>query len=328
MQKVNEVFELKPIFHDLLNSKKNLAVCVHARPDGDAVGAQVGCTRCLNALGGRAFCLLTDPIPSNLKCFFKDTPCIGLDDLKINDWLPVALDCSDEGRINPHVLNAFGKHFYLSVDHHPLNTLFARHNLVDTNASATCELLARHIYKEALPIDLTGAEALYAGIISDTGNFTHSCTTSQTLFYANFLIQKGVEPYKVANALYAENPLNRLQLLALFLKRIELELNGRLAIVTLFPEDYLKTKTHRVDTEGFIAHALSVQGVQVAAFLESNKGYIKGSVRSKFPTIAVNQIAQSFGGGGHVCAAGFRVENESLDSVRSKLVQRVESILL
>ncbi|MDR0755995.1 MAG: bifunctional oligoribonuclease/PAP phosphatase NrnA [Puniceicoccales bacterium] len=308
---------------DELQSSMPYYVCTHVRPDGDAVGSQIAFTRYLNSLKVKAFCILTRDMPLNLQTLIKDTPYIYLEDMKDDAGILIALDCADLTRLPASFKNL--THF-LNIDHHPNNPNFAKHNYVQENFSSTCEILITLLREVGWNFDLIAAQALYAGLITDTGNFSHSNVSANTFACAEYLLQcTHLQPYEIIQSLFEQKTLAQIRLLSLFLSRIQLHCNEQIACIELTRDDYVKTNTQHSDTEGFIAHALTIQNVKIAAFIEYNEHFVKGSLRSKAPHLAVNQVARQFGGFGHICAAGFQCDSRTFN--RNQLIQALANLI-
>ncbi|MDR0392629.1 MAG: bifunctional oligoribonuclease/PAP phosphatase NrnA [Puniceicoccales bacterium] len=308
---------------DELQSSIPYYTCTHIRPDGDAVGSQIAFTRYLNSLKIKAFCVLTHDIPRNLQTLIKDTPCIYLEDIEDNAGALIALDCADLTRLPASLKNL--THF-LNIDHHPNNPNFAKHNYVRDNFSSTCEILITLFKEVCWNFDLIAAQALYAGLVTDTGNFSHSNVSANTFACAAHLLQcTHLQPYTIIQSLFEQKTLAQIRLLSLFLSRIQLHCNEQIACIELTQDDYIKTNTQHSDTEGFIAHALTIQNVKIAAFIEYNENFVKGSLRSKSPHLTVNQVARQFGGFGHICAAGFQCDVQTFN--RHQLLQALANLI-
>jgi phosphoesterase RecJ-like protein len=133
-----------------------------------------------------------------------------------------------------------------------------------------------------------------------------------------------VVPAEVAGRIYGHNSLQQVQFLAFFLQNIQIELAGRVAVVVLRDKDYAQYGVDRRDTENFVSQLLSIEGVQVAVFLDQQGGNIKGSLRSTSQWDMI-RVAKIWGGGGHRCAAGFRIEKRTVDSFYPELLDQLRT---
>ena len=323
---------LSPLFHrenfrKILASWKGrkLAVCGHLRPDGDCIGSQVAFCRFLNDEGIEAVAIHADPIPKNLRDFIGNTPFIHADEFDAEGWEAVTVDCADEIRIGKKLREKLPGTLF-NVDHHISNPDYAEHNLVVAHSSATAEILAELFLSLGYEPDATTANALYVGIATDTGQFRFPSTTTRTFEICCHLCEFGAVPAKVATILYEQESLGRMQLLQAFLATLRLQLGGMVCTGFIRDGEYERTGTTNEDSEGFVDYARSIEGVRIGVFLEEDKGRIKGSLRSKDPVYRVDNIARQFDGGGHACAAGFRVD-DTIDEFYPRLVRILETHL-
>jgi phosphoesterase RecJ-like protein len=169
-----------------------IAVVGHARPDGDCIGAQVALARVLRSLGRTVVCANPDPVPRRLKFLAAGLEFLPADALT-GEIQAIFVDCADHSRAGEKMRRRFPKPV-ANVDHHLSNTGYADRNFVDTAAAATCEILAGMFFDNDYPIDAATAAALYAGIITDTGQFRFSSTTQQTFELAAGLVARGARP--------------------------------------------------------------------------------------------------------------------------------------
>ena len=157
-------------------------------------------------------------------------------------------------------------------------------------------------------------------ILTDTGSFRYSSTSSNAFKIASDLIKLGVKPWKMAYNIYESKKLTTLKLMGLAINTITTHYNDKLAIMYINQDMYKNTNTTSDDTEGFVNIARSVKGCEVGALLREDKpNCIKVSLRSK-DEVDVSKIALTFGGGGHKNAAGFELVG-SIEEVKEKLVQ-------
>lgn len=298
---------------------QKIAVLGHVRPDGDCIGSQVALARVLRTMDVDAVCVNRDPIPRNLSSFVGDTPFYRADDFDPTGYTAVTTDCADQRRTGDRLANAFPEVAF-NVDHHISNPGYAVHNIVVDSASATAEILGSIYTNAGLPFDAVTAQALYVGIATDTGQFRFNSTTPHTFELCRRLCEHGADPAAASYLLYEQESLGRIQLLQRFLASLQLEFNGRVCIGKIRDEDYLETGTTSEDSEGLVDYARSIEGVEIGVFLEEQSGFIKGSFRSKEPRFRVDSLARHVNGGGHACAAGFRIEDR-IESFYPRLIE-------
>lgn len=296
----------------------------HERPDGDAMGSQIALTLYLNSIGKKAFAIQTEEISDTFKVYFQGTPCIKLSENNTSTnpiW--IALDCVNKTRIHQELQN---KPFTAVIDHHPAESHWAQHTFVNASASSTCEILTQLLEQNGYKFqDNRINTALYVGLLTDSGNFSHSNVTQHTFECAERLVSAGVQPYKIIQQLFNNKTPAQLKLESIFLNNVKLYSHETIAVSILSETDYKNTHTCHNDTEGFVNSLLTLKNVKIAAFIEDNNDFIKGSLRSSEPSFAVNIVAKKWNGGGHTCAAGFKIEKENFDL--KELIHDLDSLL-
>jgi phosphoesterase RecJ-like protein len=187
-------------------------------------------------------------------------------------------------------------------------------------------ILAYKIIRQlGTPLSKDAAECIYASILADTGCFRYSSTDPECLRIAAELVEAGVEPWEMTVRVYEQQPLARMRLLADVLSTLEVD--GKLATITITNAMLAKTGSELDLTDGFINYARSVDGVEVAASFREphNGGPWRVSFRSR-GRVNVARIAQKFGGGGHHNAAGCSIDGQEA-SVRARIALEVEEAL-
>jgi len=303
----------------------------HENPDGDALGSLLATHRILESLGKDSVMFLAAkefPLPVEyrflpLEEVFHEPPA------DISDRVVIFLDCGNIDRIPVDFLKD-GDNKVINIDHHHDNTRFGQINLIDVNASCTAEV----VYDLAglLGVELTAevANALYVGLVTDTGKFMYENTDARSHRMAAGLIEAGVEVNEIYRRLYEHAPLEKLKLLARALERIEVLDDGRLAVTNISSEDYAATGASEALTEGVIDHLRTIDGALVAAVVrdqhDSGRATRKVSMRSTDGRIDVSAIARVHGGGGHQRAAGFGTDL-SYEQVVQFLIGEISSQL-
>jgi phosphoesterase RecJ-like protein len=309
--------ELSQRFSHLLKSLagRPVAVVGHARPDGDCIGAQVAVARALRALHHEVTCVNADLVPRRLEFLTQGMPFVRSDDL-VNDpadYAVIFVDCADHARPGERIKARF-PHVLANIDHHVSNIGYAELNLVDSASSATCEILAGILFDLNLPIDAQAAQALYTGILTDTGQFRFASTTRRTFLLAAELMARGAKPPEAGYELYERESLGKLKLLQRFLGSLRLECDGRVCIGMLPNGIFEETGSSTEDTEGLVDYARCIDGVDIGVLIEERRdGSVKASLRAKDPAYRLDRVAAQFGGGGHACAAGLNVKKPMPD---------------
>ena len=289
-----------------------LAIIGHARPDGDCIGSQVALARVLMALGHDVICVNADCVPRRLEFIAQGLRFYRTDDLLALTAQRAAIyvDCADQARAGERLKAHFASPA-ASIDHHLSNLGFGAINLIDVGAAATCEILAGLFFDAGLPIDALTAQALYTGIVTDTGQFRFPATSQRCFLLSARLIEWGASPAAVGYQLYERETRGKLQLLQLFLASLSMECEGRVCVGRLPVGIFAETGTSGEDTEGMVDYARSIEGVEVGVLIEERpEGVVKASLRAKDPAYRMDRIAAAFNGGGHACAAGLSIKME------------------
>jgi phosphoesterase RecJ-like protein len=309
-------------------SGRRVAVCGHARPDGDCIGAQVALTRVLAARGYDVICVNADPVPRRLQFLTRGVVFQPIEEVlrSTEERAAIFVDCADHARGGDRLKGRYPTPFAV-IDHHLSNGGFATHNLVDSRSAATCEILAGVFFDCGLPVDAESAQALYAGILTDTGQFRFNSTSRRCFVLAGELVARGAHPAEVGYELYERETVGKLRLLQEFLASLRIECGGRACVGTLQPGIFAATGSNPEDTEGLVDFARSVDGIEIGALIEKRvDGSLKASLRAKEPRYRVDLIAARFNGGGHACAAGLSLKQGGEDFYSRLIAAMGESL--
>jgi len=306
----------------------NFLIVSHVQPDGDAISSTVVVAWMLEKLGKRAVLVNEGELPARLQYLdgferivsYKATPLEQLYDCVI------AVDCADFRRIG-EVANSFAPNAQLlNIDHHPTNNEFGTVNIVYSKAAATVEILYEMIQKAEMTLDTKCAEAIYTGLLTDTGGFRYSNTSARVMEIASELLAAGVNGNRLADHLLEKMTMGKLKLLQLSLSRLTFNNENTIGWVYIGKDDIVNSGGVPEDLEGIVNYALNVDGVEVGIlFKETKDGAVKVSLRSAGKA-DVAAIAQTFGGGGHVRAAGLRLEDDMPTAI-NRVVEAVRKAL-
>jgi phosphoesterase RecJ-like protein len=294
-----------------LRAAEKLLLTTHENPDGDALGSLLAMHWMLEQLGKDSLMFMSPdefPLPWEYRGWTFER-LVGTPPEDVAERTVVFLDCGNIDRMPVDFLQADGLHI-LNIDHHHDNTHFGTVNLVVPGASCTAEIVW-NIGKQ-LGVEVTPriADALYTGLVTDTGKFMYENTTPEAHRMAAELIDAGVDPHEVYRRLYEDLPFRRLLLLQRALASVERHDNGAITISHLVKDDYEQTGAQENDSEGVVDHMRAVEGTAVAVLVrellsDERNGMRKVSLRATDGSVDVSRIARIFGGGGHPQAAGF-----------------------
>jgi bifunctional oligoribonuclease and PAP phosphatase NrnA len=307
---------------DELRAADRLLVVSHENPDGDAIGSLIAMQRILTSLHKDSLMFIAAedmPLPYEYRFLPLDGAVSELP-ADLQSRLIVYLDCGNADRSTVGATGDSAAGRIVNIDHHHDNTRFGTANLVDPDASCTAEIVWELL--RGLDVELTQviAEALYVGLITDTGCFMYENTGPRAHLMAAELIEAGVDVHGVYQQVYEGVPEAKLMLLARGLANIERFDAGRLTVTRLAAEDFAAAGAQESYSEGVVDHLRAVRGTAMAALVRdrlssdgdghgvagSNGSRVrKVSLRATDEQVDVSAIARAAGGGGHRAAAGF-----------------------
>ncbi|MEA2155379.1 MAG: bifunctional oligoribonuclease and phosphatase NrnA [Solirubrobacteraceae bacterium] len=294
-----------------LHDAERFVLVTHENPDGDALGSLVAMQGVMRALGKDSVMFIGRdefPLPYEYGFFEFDGLVSDIPD-DLGQRTIVFLDCGNFDRNAVEV----GDVPILNLDHHHDNTHFGTINHVVAEASCTAEIVWDLMRTLEVPLTAQIAEALYVGLVTDTGRFMYENTGPAAHVMAADLIGAGVDVHDIYRRLYEGIPEPKLRLLTRALGRVERFDDGRLTLARLTREDFEQTGAEDSYTEGIIDHLRAVEGTKVAALARAltgadRRGASKVSLRATDGAVDVSVIARAQGGGGHRQAAGFATE--------------------
>ena len=305
-----------------LRGAQKLIVVTHENPDGDALGSLVAMREILTAIGKDCLMFIDAgelPLPQEYS-FFSLEGLVTEPPADLGDRTVVFLDCGNLDRNPALAFRDTGIHL-LNIDHHHDNTRFGSVNLVDASASCTAEIVWDLMHELEVAPTPSIAEALYVGLITDTGRFMYENTGRRAHLMAADLIDAGIDVHELYRRVYEGVPFGKLALLARGLHNVERYDDGRLTMTALTATDFQDSDAEESFSEGVVDHLRAVQGTAVAALVRERMGgeqagASKVSLRAADDRIDVSAIARAQGGGGHRRAAGFTTELSHEELVR------------
>jgi phosphoesterase RecJ-like protein len=279
---------------EFLKTLDRVAVTTHVGADGDAIGASAALVRLMRSLGAAAIFCHAEEVPKYLRWLLPDEAFRELPEG--HDLLVV--DTSRADRTGVPIPEAGAR---LNLDHHEDNPLYAEFNLVNPSAAASAEIVADLYADLGVPIDTEAAEALYAGIRTDTGEFRFRNISPRAHEMVADLLRAGVVPAEVHERINRRGSVEQLNIVGISLANARRY--GEVLVSTVENSDYARTGATELDSKEAIDQLRSVEGIDVVAHLREVPEGTKGSLRSE--TVDVGEIARLFGGGGHRLAAGY-----------------------
>ncbi|MBN1257931.1 MAG: bifunctional oligoribonuclease/PAP phosphatase NrnA [Planctomycetes bacterium] len=313
----------------LLEDASCVMIAAHDRPDGDATGAILGLAHLLSARGKTVRLHGLAPLPNRYKFLVEEQALnFCLEDCRETEKpdIFVVLDCGASDRCDAFSHRDAEDVPVLNIDHHHSNTFFGRYNWVEPEASSTSEMITRLAFKAGWEISLPAAEALWVGIITDTGRFIYENTRAATLQVAARLIELGVEPAKLGSSLYHEESWKTINLKTRALQSLQSKWNNRVAWFSLSSKDFAEFDADPSDSSELVDLARNISGVLLGIFFYELPGSseTKVSIRTKPPLNAI-ELVQRFGGGGHKRAAGCSIL-QPLANAQAALFAELETL--
>ena len=304
---------------NLLSAKQKVVITTHVNPDGDAIGSSVALLNFLIKMGHDVSVIVPNDYPDFLKWMKNDELIINYSNSKNesqekikNASLIFCLDFNNLNRINEigdYISESKAKK--VLIDHHLDPSDFYDFKIHDVKASATAELVYNFLIElDSNAVDKDISEALYTGILTDTGSFKFSMSPKVHKIVSDLMI-RGVDIGFINNKIYDSNSLDKLKLIGYALsEKLEVISNGNAAYIVLSRKDLKDHNFKKGDTEGLVNYALSISNVNMAVLIIETKERIKFSFRS-IGQFSVNEFAKKyFNGGGHKNAAGGSLEDK------------------
>ena len=320
---------------EILKNSKKIVITTHQSPDGDAIGSSLALCGYLVKKGFDVSVVVPDSFPKFLMWM------IGAENVHVYDDdenvvkglireadLIFSLDYNDLKRVGA-VGDLISKStaYKAMIDHHLHPTDFADWICSDTSSCSTAQLIYNFI-EDLNDLDLIDdqiAEGIYCGIMTDSGSFRFPSVQAKTHLIAADLINRGLNHSRIHELVHDVNTLPKLHLLGFALnEKLRVLPNVPVAVIAISWEELKQFNYKKGDTEGLVNYALSLEGIEIAAFIKGDDNKVKMSFRSK-GDIAVNEFSsQNFSGGGHKNAAGgisFTSFEETVELFESKIVE-------
>jgi phosphoesterase RecJ-like protein len=313
----------------ILAPGRRVALTTHVNADGDGVGSEVALWHVLTARGIGATIANPTPIPERFHFLVPagaDHSERAAREIESADVV-VVLDISDVSRLGDLARAITQSHAVACIDHHVSGgSLPGGPRLVAPEAAATAELVFDLASALGWSLPPDAARALYVGILTDTGAFRFANTTPRVLQVAGALLECGVDPESIYEAVYASAPEGRVRLMAEVLGTLVVEHERGLAWVTVPPDALQRHRATADDLDGIVEFPRSIAGVRLALlFRQLANGKVKVSLRS-LGDVDVAELAHRFGGGGHKKAAGASVDG-TLASAQAEVLAAAREYL-
>lgn len=297
----------------------------HENPDGDAIGSSLAMCLALKNMNKEVVDVVMKEYPAN----FSYLP--GIEEIKKEPTLEkydlaIVVDCPDMNRVNQEYRKYFeDAKVKVEFDHHSKNSMFADYNIVNHVSPACSQILVSSF--EYLQIEITKeiGICLLTGIITDTGGFKNSGTTTESFEFAAWALLKGINVSKVYRQSMLTMTKSKFDAQKLAMERLEFFADGKIAFTYMTKEDDQKLGILPGDHDGIVEIGRNIDGVEVSIFIYEKEKCFKASLRSN-DYVNVAEVCMLFGGGGHIKAAGTNM-NMSLEDAKKAIIEETTKYL-
>ena len=314
------------ILKEKVGKSRNFLVIPHKSPDGDALGSALGLYRILKNMGkeGEVRCFDAPPSVFAYMPHFEEIK-IGLESLRHDLIIIVDSGATHLTGFHESHPQLFNKSLnVLNIDHHPSNDAYGLTNVIVTSAASTTEILANLALELEWPLDRHAATCFLTGIYTDTGSMMHSNTKPGVLRTASKLLSKGANLRSISKDIFNTTPVSTMRLWGRVLRSTYQTSDG-VTYCVVTEQDFKDTRADYNEVSGVVDYINSVPNSTYSVMLSERDGKVKGSLRTLRHDVDVAKIAEAYGGGGHVKAAGFSLPGKLEKEVRWKVVDISEN---
>ncbi len=299
---------IKEIINMIMKSNK-IAITFHESPDGDSLGSSLALLNALRSINKCAYIICKENIPETFEYLALsqeiDGSCSKI--LEGTDCL-ITLDCGSIARLNCNVDFSNRTFSLINIDHHISNDKFGDINYVDPGAASVGEIIYKLIKEMKIDINTDIAICIYTSILTDTGSFRHSNTTYTTHDIVSDLMKNIDFDFSLVHRKIFDNkklPIIKLQ--GLVINNLYLACDGKVCVMKLTQEMLREVGLQQCDSAEFMSLGLKISSVEAAVLIKEKDKGIKASLRSN-EYVDVRKIAENYGGGGHIRAAGLSMD--------------------
>ncbi|MDF2948056.1 MAG: RecJ-like phosphoesterase protein [Sedimentibacter sp.] len=310
--------DVKELFN-LINNSQNICIAGHKAPDGDCIGSVMALYEFLKLQNKKLTVCIDGKIPFNYKKLVDEEVILKEYNNQKFDLLFI-LDCSDAERLGKFKDVFANATKTVCIDHHKTNQSFADINIIIPSMSSTGELLYDILKTSGQRLTKEAATYIYIAIVTDTGKFSYSNTTSDTHRKTAELIDLGVDVADIDNTVYNSKPSNVVKAFIDCISSIELHYDNKFGIASITKNILENNEVDMGDIDGVVEFIREIKEVEVSCVLkEYEEKNTKVSLRSK-NNIDVSNISVRFGGGGHAKAAGFEI-HDTVENTKKVLIE-------
>ncbi|MDT8716417.1 bifunctional oligoribonuclease/PAP phosphatase NrnA [Clostridium sp. 19966] len=304
---------------DIITNSNNIAISFHVSPDGDSLGSSLALMQGIEKLGKNVSIRCNEAIPEDFK-FLPRSNSIQNGDIPSDTDCLIILDCGNVERVNCNLIND-RNYVLVNIDHHISNDKYGDINYVNDKNSSMGEIVFLLMKELNLDINQEMAICMYTSIMTDTGSFRFSNTTKLTHDVVGELISTGIDFSAIHRSMYENKKYQMVKLSAKVIEDMTLHFLGKVCFMQVDEEMQKSIDYYPEDVSELISVGTQIEGVEVVVFFKCKTDRIKVSLRSK-TYFDVRKIAELYGGGGHIKAAGFTYEGE-LSKLKDELMKKI-----
>ena len=309
-----------------LNKARNIFTIAHPYTDGDALGSELALYHYCKATGKNCVVLNFEPVPEQLSWLKGYEICTDKLPEDVDFDLAILMETTEARRMGDRVELFKRAKTTVHLDHHINVNGLGHINLMDEKASSTCEILYNILEKTGVELPKACREALYVGIMTDTGNFRYNNSTSRAHEVIAKILGNDLDVDAIYKVVYENTSFNRVKVHGFTMARTQAYANGKIVSSWLKLEDFERLGASDVDADGAIRNLSCINGIEIALlFKENPDNKVKVSLRST-GNIDVMAIAKQFQGGGHILAAGVTLEG-CMEEVQKKIIGACEKAI-
>lgn len=305
---------------ELIQKSNSIYIASHVSPDGDAIGSTMAMYLALKNMGKNVHVI----IPSHSDRFnFLEELKLAEDKIDVDSYdLCIVVDVSGIDRITISEEEYNKAKYKLVIDHHQNTNIKADLIITESKTPAACQVIYEILESNNIKIDSNIAKYIYLGMLTDTGNFNYQNTQPRTHRIVANLLETGIDFAYICKMINDTMKESRLKLIAYAVEHMETFKDGKIKYVKVESNILESLGVSDEDAEGIVNYLRCVEGVDVAIYARQLKdGTYKVSMRSN-GDVDISKVAMKRGGGGHINAAGFTV-NEEIDKVKNEIIELV-----
>lgn len=316
-------------FHDIIKSIDNsnkIAITYHVSPDGDALGSALALLQGIRYYGKEAYVISKDLVADNLS-FLPYSEEINETSSKLREETDcvIVVDCGNYERISAELEGFTGT--LINIDHHISNDRYGTINFIDSDAAATSEIIYELLIELGVEINTSISKCLYTSLVTDTGSFRYSNTTSKTHSIASALLKNNIKHDTIHRSIFDNKSYKKLKLISLVLSDMELIGCGKIVFMRITKDMIDSIEIELDDSSDIVSLGNQIKDVKGSILAKEVEEGVKLSFRSK-NDLDVRKIAENFGGGGHIKASGAFVRGKTLQEVKEMLINILEKELI